>query len=132
MSEIKVSVNITLPGSVMFTQAEAEQLEKEKTGTGFDTKSMIVESKIWDKKLKKQVTKSERITFKYRKCRPAPMTISLSKEAYKYMRSAESVLSPFKPYQWKGLKPDARLKLHIKRLCEALGGLSYTYKVFDD
>lgn len=132
MSEIKVSVNIILPGSVMFTQAEAEQLEKEKTGTGFDTKSMIVESKIWDKKLKKQVTKSERITFKYRKCRPAPMTISLGKEAYDYMRSSDSALTPFKPWQWKNLKPDARLKLHIKRLCEALGGLSHTYKVFDD
>lgn len=132
MSEIKVSVSITLPGSVMFTQAEAEQLEKEKTGTGFDTKSMVVEDKVWDKKLKKQVTKSERITFKCRKCRPAPMTISLSKEAYEYMRSAESVLSPFKHHQWKGLKPDARLELHIKRLCEALGGLSYTYKVLDD
>lgn len=132
MSEIKVSVSITLPGSVMFTQAEAEQLEKEKTGTGFDTKSMIVEGKIWDKKLNKQVTKSERITFKYRKCRLASKIISLGKEAYDYMRSSDSVLTPFKPYQWKGLKPDARLKLHIKRLCEALGGLSYTYKVFDD
>lgn len=132
MSEIKVSVSITLPGSVMFTQAEAEQLEKEKAGTGFDTKSMVVEDKVWDEKLKKQVTKSERITFKCRKCRPAPMAISLSKEAYEYMRSAESVLLPFKSHQWKGLKSDVRLELHIKRLCEALGGLSYTYKVFDD
>lgn len=132
MSEIKVSVSITLPGSVMFTQAEAEQLEKEKTGTGFDTKSMVVEDKVWDKKLKKQVTKSERITFKCRKCKPASKTISLSKEAYDYMRSSDSVLTPFKPWQWKDLKPDARLEFHMKRLCEALGGLSYTYKVFDD
>ena len=132
MSEIKVSVSITLPGSVMFTQAEAEQLEKEKAGTGFDTKSMIVKDKIWDKKLKKRVTKSERITCKCRKCKPASKTISLSKEAYDYMRSSGSVLKPFKPWQWKDLKPDERLELHIKRLCEALGGLSCTYKVFDD
>ena len=36
MSDIKVSVSITLQGGVMLTQAEAEQLEKNKVGTGYD------------------------------------------------------------------------------------------------
>ena len=45
MSEIKVSVSITLQGGVMLTQAEAEQLEKNKVGTGYDLAKIKVKGK---------------------------------------------------------------------------------------
>ena len=45
MSEIKVSVSVTLQGGVMLTQAEAEQLEKNKVGTGYDLTRVKVKNK---------------------------------------------------------------------------------------
>lgn len=43
-NEIKVSLSVTLQGSVMLSQEQAKALEKEKVGTGYDTFNMRVES----------------------------------------------------------------------------------------
>lgn len=45
MSEIKMSVSITLPGNVMLTQDEAAHLEKEKAGMGYELTKLKVEGK---------------------------------------------------------------------------------------
>ena len=45
-NEIKVSLSITLQGSVMLSQEQAKALEEEKVGTGYDAFSMRVEDKI--------------------------------------------------------------------------------------
>lgn len=42
-NEIKVSLSVTLQGSVMLSQEQAKALEKEKVGTGYDTFNMRVE-----------------------------------------------------------------------------------------
>lgn len=123
MSEIKISVSITLPGGVMLTQAEAKQLEKEKAGTGFDITKLEVE----DKKGNKDV-----LSIKTRKYKSCSQSINMSKEAYDYMTSKDSCLPNIKSYVWAKMNKKQRLEAHLDLVCKALKGTSYTYKVFDD
>lgn len=123
MSEIKISMSITLPGSVMLTQAEAKQLEKEKTGTGFD----ITKLKVEDKKGNKDV-----LSIKTRKYKSCSQSINMSREAYDYMTSKDSCLPNIKSYVWAKMNKTQRLEAHLDLVCKALKGTSYTYKVFDD
>lgn len=123
MSEIKVSVSITLQGGVMLTQAEAKQLEKEKAGTGFD----ITKLKVEDKKGNKDV-----LSIKTRKYKSCSQSINMSKEAYDYMTSKDSCLPNIKSYVWAKMNKTQRLEAHLDLVCKALKGTSYTYKVFDD
>lgn len=123
MSEIKISVSITLLGGVMLTQAEAKQLEKEKTGTGFD----ITKLKVEDKKGNKDV-----LSIKTRKYKSCSQSINMSKEAYDYMTSKDSCLPNIKSYVWAKMNKTQRLEAHLDLVCKALKGTSYTYKVFDD
>lgn len=123
MSEIKISMSITLPGGVMLTQAEAKQLEKEKAGTGFD----ITKLKVEDKKGNKDV-----LSIKTRKYKSCSQSIDMSKEAYDYMTSKDSCLPNIKSYMWAKMNKKQRLEAHLDLVCKALKGTSYTYKVFDD
>ena len=123
MSEIKISMSITLPGGVMLTQAEAKQLEKEKAGTGFD----ITKLKVEDKKGNKDV-----LSIKTRKYKSCSQSINMSKEAYDYMVSKDSCLPNIKSYVWAKMNKTQRLEAHLDLVCKALKGTSYTYKVFDD
>lgn len=123
MSEIKVSVSITLQGGVMLTQAEAEQLEKNKVGTGYG----LTRIKVKDRKGNADV-----LNVRTRKSRTATQTISMYKEAYEYMTSKDSCPSSIKQFVWVKMKPVQRLEAHLDLVCKSLGGISYTYKVFDD
>ena len=123
MSEIKVSVNITLQGGVMLTQAEAEQLEKNKVGTGYDLTKIKVKSKKGN---------AEVLNVRTREFRTATQTISICKEAYEYMTSKDSCPPSIKQFVWTKMKPVQRLEAHLDLICKHLRGISYTYKVFDD
>lgn len=123
MSEIKVSISITLQGGVMLTQAEAEQLEKNKVGTGYDLTRIKVKGKKGN---------SDIINMRTRKFRTATQTISMYKEAYEYMTSKDSCPPSIKQFVWTKMKPVQRLEAHLDLICKHLRGISYTYKVFDD
>lgn len=125
MNEIKVSLSITLQGGVMYSQEQAKALEKEKVGTGYDTFNMRVEG------LKDGKKDAETITVKTRKCKPAGQSLNLSMDAYDYMTGKEA---PYfvKAKDWKRLTKKQRLKAHLKRICEELGGVSFTYAVLDN
>ena len=123
MSEIKVSVSITLQGGVMLTQAEAEQLEKNKVGTGYG----LTRIKVKDRKGIADV-----LNVRTRKSRTATQTISMYREAYEYMTSKDSCPSSIKQFVWVKMKPVQRLEAHLDLVCKSLGGISYTHKVFDD
>lgn len=123
MSEIKVSVSITLQGGVMLTQAEAKQLGKEKTGTGFDITKLKVEDKEGNK---------DALSIKTRKYKSCSQSINMSKEAYDYMTSKGSCLPNIKSCVWAKMDKKQRLEAHLDLVCKALKGTSYTYKVFDD
>lgn len=125
-NEIKVSLSVTLQGSVMLSQEQAKALEKEKVGTGYDTFSMRVKGKKSDGKKDIQT-----ITVKTRKCKPAGQSLNLSMDAYEYMIGKEA---PYfvKPGDWEKLTKKQRLEAHLKRICEELGGVSFTYAVLDN
>lgn len=125
-NEIKVSLSVTLQGSVMLSQEQAKALEKEKEGTGYDTFNMRVEGKKSDGKKDVQT-----ITVKTRKNKPASQSLNLSMDAYNYMVSNEA---PYfvKPRDWERLTKKQRLEAHLKRIVEELGGVSFTYTVLDN
>lgn len=125
-NEIKVSLSITLPGSVMLSQEQAKALEEEKVGTGYDTFSMRVEGKNGDGK-----KDAKTITVKTRKCKPAGQSLNLSMDAYEYMIGKEA---PYfvKPRDWERLTKKQRLEAHLKRVVEGLGGVSFTYTILDN
>lgn len=124
MNEIKVSVSIVLQGSILFTQEEAETLEKEQSGSGFDNQTQVV---------KNLNGKGEKVVhYKTRKCRPACQSVKLCKEAYLYMIDKNSCPEWEKTKKWATMSKKERLESHLKRLTEYFGGTSFSYKIFDD
>lgn len=125
MNEIKVSLSIVLQGSIMYSQEQAKALEKEKVGTGYDTFNVRVEG------LKDGKKDAETITIKTRKSKPASQSLNLSMDAYDYMTGKEA---PYfvKAKDWERLTKKQRLEAHLKRICEELGGVSFTYAVLDN
>lgn len=124
-NEIKVSLSVTLQGSVMLSQEQAKALEEEKVGTGYDAFSMRVEG------LKKGKKDAETITVKTRKCKPAGQSLNLSMDAYEYMIGKEAPHF-VKPRDWERLTKKQRLEAHLKRIVEGLGGVSFTYTILDN
>ena len=124
-NEIKVSLSVTLQGSVMLSQEQAKALEEEKVGTGYDAFSMRVEG------LKKGKKDAETITVKSRKCKPAGQSLNLSMDAYEYMIGKEAPHF-VKPRDWERLTKKQRLEAHLKRIVEGLGGVSFTYTILDN
>ena len=125
-NEIKVSLSVTLQGSVMLSQEQAKALEEEKVGTGYDAFSMRVEGKNGDGK-----KDAKTITVKTRKCKPAGQSLNLSVDAYNYMIGEEA---PYfvKPKDWERLTKKQRLEAHLRRIVEGLGGVSFTYAILDN
>lgn len=119
-----MSVSITLPGRVMYSFNEAKAVEKLKKGAGFTLSSMTVT----DDKGKN----AEVIHIRTRNCVPAVQTIKMNKEAYYYMTSKESRPNSISEKHFNAMKPEGRLQAHLDILCKSLGGISYSYKVFDD
>lgn len=109
----------------MYSQEQAEALEEKKAGTGHDTFSMRVEALENGKK------DAGTITVKTRKCKPAGQSLNLGMDAYEYMTGKEA---PYfvKPGDWEKLTRKQRLEAHLKRICEELGGASFTYAVLDN
>lgn len=125
MNEIKVSVSIILRGSILLTQEEAETLEKEQPNSGFEKHTQVVENP--ENRKDRQV-----IHYQTRKCRPASQSVKLCKEAYLHMIDKDECPEWMKISKWAAMSKKERLEAHLQRLTEHLGGLSYTYEVFDD
>lgn len=125
MNEIKVSVSIILQGRVLLTQEEAETLEKEQPGTGFENHTQIVT----DSKNKKN---KHIIHYSTVKQKTVMQSIKFCKEAYKYMTAKDYCPEWEKMKNWSTMSKKQRLESHIKRLMEHLGGISYSYKIFED
>ena len=125
MNEIKVSVSIILPGSILLTQEKAETLEKEQPNSGFEKNTQVVTD---DRGKNREV-----IHYQTRKCRTANQSIKLNREAYLSMIDKSTCPIWFKnPKRWATMSSKEMLESHLKRLTEHLGGISFTYKVFED
>ena len=125
--ECKVNLSITLPGAVLKTAKECAENPKE----SFEKQVVRVESSTFDKKKKKFIKTVEYLDIHVRKCRTASQSINMTKEAYDYMVSKEC---PYfaNPKDWVRMSKVKRLEAHLEETCKALGGISYTYQVFED
>ncbi len=140
MSEIKLSLSIEFRGRTMFSKEECLKttLETITTKNGRKrTVTKVVED--WDKMEKHTMrvpstndTNPEIITFHTRKCKPATQSLNMSREAYKHMIDKNSCPSWSKPGKWAAMSKKGRLEAHLQRTVEHLGGVSYTYQVFED
>lgn len=144
MNEIKLNLSIKLPGSTMLSKEEClkttRKVIKKKTKAGKIYKKTIeVKVEDWDKMEKHSMrvaningTNPEIITFHTRKCKPATQSLNMSKEAYEQMINEDSCPSWSKPGKWAAMSEKERLEAHLQRTVEYLGGISYTYQVFED
>ena len=144
MNEIKLSLSIELPGSTMFSKEEClktthKVIEKKTKAGKIYKKTIKVKVEDWDKMeeysmkvTNRDGTNPEIITFHTRKCKPATQSLNISKEAYEYMIDKDSCPSWSKPGKWAVMGKKERLKTHLQKIVEHLGGTSYSYQVFED
>lgn len=128
MNDVKLNLNIILPGSIMLSEKECSKNPKESY-----TKEVIrVESYTKDPKKKHKMTKQvEYLDIYVRGCRTASQSINMTKEAYDYMTGKECPAFA-KPKDWTRMSKIKRLEAHLEETCKTLGGISYTYQVFED
>ena len=144
MNEIKLNLSVELQGSTMFSKEEClkttrKVIEKKTKAGRIYKKTIEVKVEDWDKMEKHSIrvantngTNSEIIIFHTRKCKPATQSLNMSKEAYEYMIDKDSCPSWSKPGKWTAMSEKERLEAHLQRTVEYLGGISYTYQVFED
>ena len=144
MNEIKLSLSIELPGSTMFSKEEClktthKVIEKKTKAGKIYKKTIEVKVEDWDKVEKHSMrvanmkgTNPEIITFHTRKCKPAAQSLKMSMEAYEYTNDKDSCPSWSKRGKWAAMSEKERLETHLQRTVEYLGGISYTYQVFED
>lgn len=121
----KISLTIELEGSTLVRKSEPEIIKYSVT------KRDLEPSKKWKGKDGLEVVRKG--TFKHYSVipRPAFQYISMNIEAYEYMTSNEC---PYwsRPNVWRKLNEIERLEAHLRRICEHLGGRSFTYQVLND
>lgn len=122
-NEIKVSLSVVLQGRTMLSQEAAKALEEQGLA-GYDEFNMEVSDAKGQSR--------EVIHVKTRKSAPASQSLNISKEGYDAMTDKETVPYWSKEGTWKGMNAKMRLEAHLRRICEGLGGTSYTYQVFED
>lgn len=144
MIDIKLNLSIELPGSTMLSKEEClkttrKVIEKKTKAGKIYKKTIEVKVEDWDKMEKHSMRVAnmgginpEIITFHTRKCKPATQSLNMSKEAYEYMIDKDSCPSWSKPSKWAAMSEKERLEAHLQRTVEYLGGVSYTYRVFED
>lgn len=122
-NEIKVSLSVVLPGRTMLSQEEAETLEKQGS-VAFDEFNVEVSDAKGENK--------EVIGVKTRKSIPANQALNISKEGYDAMIDKDNCPYWSKAGTWASMNTKMRLEAHLQRICASLGGISYTYTVFED
>ena len=141
-NEIKVSLNIILPGRIMLSKDEClkttqkEITRKRKNGQSYK-KVVDVQVEDWSKMNKDTIRVTdngknyETLTVYTRKCKPATQSINLYKDTYDYMVSKECP-EWCKVSMWNQMGKKARLEAHLKQIAEHLGGELLSYQVFED
>lgn len=125
MDNIKLTVNIELPGSSMFRKEACQKSSKK----FMDYNSIIVEDSV--KQGKKVKVSREKIQFFTRKSIPALQVINMTEEAYKYMTSNE-VPEFSNKNSWSKLSNTLRLEAHLKELATSMGGILRDYCIYPD
>lgn len=121
MSEIKINLSLTLPGSVLQSEQECSKNPK----YHYDSFSMKV---CKDSKGKQK----EIIHIKTRKSKSAKQNIKLSEEAYDYMTDHKICPDPKLRKVWSSYTAHQRLQYHCGQIAKALGAIGFTFEVLDD
>ena len=141
-TSIKVNLSIVLPGRTMLSEQEcSEKLIEWKYNKRTKRKEKIITVKYDSNKTTpnrlfldyKDASgrHKEPIFFSTRNTIPAKKSVNINKEAYNYMTSVECT-EWAKLGEWKQLSKENRLKAHLQRMCEAEGGISFEYQIFED
>lgn len=145
-TEIKLNLNIVLPGRIMFSKEECLKTTQKvievlnnKTGKTYKKriKEIIEDFDKMDKHYIKVLdyvnnkTVSETLTFYTRKSIPVTQSLNICKDAYNYMISSECPIFS-KPKVWNSMSKKERLEAHLQKITESLSGISYTYQIFED
>lgn len=119
MDNIKISLSIALPGSVLYSKESSFE-----NGKPIPEKHHKEFMKIEDGK-----GHFETITVNTRKCIPAKQIINITEEAYNYFISDEK--PPEYRNDWKSMSKPARLYWHLTEIAKSRGGKMIDYKVLD-
>lgn len=119
MTNVKVNLSITLPGSVLHSEEESSK-------NSFTIKNVGPHH--------------SELTVRMRDCKPASQMIHLSLEAYNYMtaksKKREDDLKNCPafstPGNWFMKSEKERLEAHLKQICHDLGGETFTYSILED
>lgn len=144
MNSIKVNLSVVLPGSTMLSKEEClKTIQKtvEKKNKKGKTYKKTVDTVVDDidkmdintlKVVDKDGKNPEYIHFYTRRSKPASQSLNINEDAYKYMISSDCCPEWCKIGKWNSMSKKERLESHLKRITEHLGGISYSYQVFND
>lgn len=121
----KISLTIVLKGSTLVRKSEPEVIKYT------ITKRDLEPHKKWRGKDGLEVVKKGEYKWYPRIPKPATQHINMNVDAYNYMTSSEC---PYwaKPKVWATMSETQRLEAHLQRVCEHVGGKSFTYEVLED
>ena len=121
----KISLTIELEGSTLVRKSEPEIIKC------ILTKRDLEPNKKWKGKDGLKIVRNARFKHYSLIAKPVNQHINISVEAYRYMTSNEC---PYwaKPKIWAMMSETQRLEAHLQRICEHVGGKSFTYEVLGD
>lgn len=135
MIDIKVRLNILVPGAVMYSEQSCSKNDKGKK---------VVLEEMTEPGHVSFLTKNaegkmvrQRIDFRTRKCIPARQVLNMSTDAYEYMIS-KSVPEWFRVPTgnakaiWEKMSETERLEKHLERTAAHFQGTVENYQVIDD
>lgn len=137
MSEIKVNLSLTLPGSVMLSEQECEENPQE----SYNEHKMLIKYTKGKGKFQKEVKKL--IVVKTRKQKMVSQNINICEEAYQSMLHTPTSPKLSKPTKldkngdvvervWDTMSVHERLKEHFDLMAHDLHAVSYSYEILGD
>lgn len=140
MSEIKIRLNLVVPGATMLSTSDCVKMSKKEA---YEHSTVAI--KTFVKKGKNTKVEKNILRIDTRKSTPARQNISMSKEAYEYMIQE----APLPKYNkrvkvqlpdgkkgnkslWETMTIDQKLKAHFDLIASDFNAISYSYNVLED
>lgn len=123
MSEIKVSLSLELPGSIMLSEQECSKNSKKKKDCYDYFRIEVVDAKGRNKEV---------LNIPVRKSKTVKQNIKLSKEAYDYMNDSKICPDPKLKKDWGNYTTQQRLQYHCGQIAKALGAISFSFEILND
>lgn len=112
MNNVKINLTVVLPGANMKSE---EECKRDDDYIGFSV----------------ELPKKRVIHTLLRNSRTAKQVLHISQEAYEYMVGQDCPPNTDNK-RWRTMSKKQKIDIHMKQICEHLGGLSYSYVILDD